>query len=379
MTSKSLRVLMIDDSELDGLLAIRHLSQAGYSPTLRREEDEAGTRAALSEEKWDVLFCDSSMPGFGAGKALDMLHKMNLEIPLIVVSGSTGQEAAAAAIRLGAVDWVSKRDLSRLGPVVEKHLHRDGAPSVTAIDAGATIPRGAVLHSFNNALSVVLTYTSVLLNETRPDNPIRADLEEIEKAANTAAALGAGLFRSIAGPEDALFRSLSGPREGGQDEHASEALALVEARSREGAKALNCEVCGSSSLTAIEYRTPELSAPALECDRCKAIKLDETVAQSAQEREWVRSALVRRATAGRQSVSPGAPTSVSTGAARSPAARSARALQDICDEIGELLANARSALHGLPRIDAEPAERIASTERSMIRIAALVESLRTAV
>jgi CheY-like chemotaxis protein len=358
MANKSLRVLMIDDSELDSLLAIRHLSHGGYAPTLRREEDEVGTRAALSEQKWDVLFCDSSMPGFGASKALELLRKMNLEIPLIVVSGSTGEEAAAAAIRLGAVDWVSKRDLSRLVPVVERHVHGDDVPSASSIHV---VPgtAGSALHSFNNALSVVLTYTSVLLNETARNNPIRADLEEIEKAASTAAALALGLFQT---PVPLRGRDA--------DEAMPEALALVEAHSRDERPGMKCEVCGGDSLTAIEYRTPDLCAPAFECDRCKAINLDETLAQSAQEREWVRDALARRATAG------GA--LASNGVAPSPSRSATRALHDICDEIGDLLAEAQSTLLSLARTDTESAEGIASTERTMRQIAGLVESLRTA-
>jgi len=354
MTSKSLRVLMIDDSELDSLLAIRHLSHGGYSPTLRREEDEVGTRAALSEGKWDVLFCDSSMPGFGAGKALELLQKMKLEVPLIVVSGSTGEEAAAAALRLGAVDWVSKRDLSRLVPVVEKHVHRGDVPTAKPADGTPA------LHSFNNALSVVLTYASVLLNETPRDNPIRADIEEIEKAANTAAALALSLFEPHA-PQ----------RDRDEDDARREALILVEASARASAAAMKCEVCGSDDLRSIEYRTPDLCAPALECDRCKAIKLDETVAHSPQEREWVRNALARRATVG------GAPAP--RGVAESPSRSPAGALHDICDEIGNLLTEAQSALRSLMRTDAPSAEGIASAERTMRQIAGLVESVRSAV
>jgi len=373
MTNKSLRVLMIDDSEIDSLLAMRHLSQAGYAPLLRREEDEAGTRAALSEERWDVLFCDSSMPGFGAAKALDLLRNMNVETPLIVVSGSTGQEAAAAAVRMGAVDWVSKQDLSRLVPVVEKYVHSGDMRPAIPEAPGAVALGGSTLHSFNNALSVVLTYASVLLNEISPENPIRADLVEIEKAASTAAALAAGLFPRPPLPlvdEGLLDGALLGKQ---GDEAIGEAIALVEARDRTETAPLRCEVCGSSALTAIEYRTPDLRAPALECSRCKAIKLDETVAHSVAERERVRDALGRRATVGRASV---LPIGVPNGIGPSPSRAAPRALHDVCDEMGVLLAD---AIQRLPRTDAERESAGVSPESALRRIGELVESLRTAV
>jgi hypothetical protein len=202
-----------------------------------------------------------------------------------------------------------------------------------------------------------LTYTSVLLNETAKDNPIRADIAEIEKAAATAAALALGLFQ------------LNAPaRDRAEDEARHEGLVLVDASSRDEAAVMLCEVCGSDSLTAIEYRTPDLCAPALECNRCKAIKLDETVAQSVQDRERVRNALAKRATVG----------GASDGSAPSHSRSSSPALHDICDEIGDLLTQAQSTLLSLAQKDAESAERIVATEHAMRQIAGLVDKLRSA-
>jgi two-component system cell cycle sensor histidine kinase/response regulator CckA len=48
---------------------------------------------------------------------------------------------------------------------------------------------GGVAHDFNNVLSVILGYGDMLLADLKPTDPIRADIEEIEKAANRAAAL----------------------------------------------------------------------------------------------------------------------------------------------------------------------------------------------
>nr|HEX4318478.1 GAF domain-containing protein [Kofleriaceae bacterium] len=48
---------------------------------------------------------------------------------------------------------------------------------------------GGVAHDFNNLLSVVLTYTTFLLEETRPGDPMFDDLVQIEKAGQRAADL----------------------------------------------------------------------------------------------------------------------------------------------------------------------------------------------
>jgi PAS domain S-box-containing protein len=68
------------------------------------------------------VLCDFSLPRFNALKALDVLQRKGVEIPLILVSGAIGDEEAAAAIRAGARDFVKKTNLARLAPAVEREL-----------------------------------------------------------------------------------------------------------------------------------------------------------------------------------------------------------------------------------------------------------------
>jgi signal transduction histidine kinase/ActR/RegA family two-component response regulator len=48
---------------------------------------------------------------------------------------------------------------------------------------------GGVAHDFNNILSVILTLSTVLLDELRPGDPMRTDIEQIKKAGERAAGL----------------------------------------------------------------------------------------------------------------------------------------------------------------------------------------------
>jgi two-component system cell cycle sensor histidine kinase/response regulator CckA len=48
---------------------------------------------------------------------------------------------------------------------------------------------GGVAHDFNNVLSVILSYGELILGDLKPSDPLRADVEEIRKAASRAAGL----------------------------------------------------------------------------------------------------------------------------------------------------------------------------------------------
>ena len=64
---------------------------------------------------------------------------------------------------------------------------------------------GGIAHDFNNVLSVVLSYASLLIDDLRPGDPMRADLEEIRAAGERAAGLTRQLLafgrRQILHPE----------------------------------------------------------------------------------------------------------------------------------------------------------------------------------
>jgi signal transduction histidine kinase len=116
--SRSLRVLHIEDSELDHELAMAHLRRGGALVTARRVDSEAGFRAAL-REPWDVILSDFNVPGFSGLHALDILRDSGVQVPFILVSGEIGEDVAVAAMRNGAADYLLKANLARLGPATE--------------------------------------------------------------------------------------------------------------------------------------------------------------------------------------------------------------------------------------------------------------------
>ncbi len=116
-----LRILFIEDSEIDAGLILRHLERAGYAITMSRVETELDLKKAL-EEPWDIIIADFQLPSFDAPNALAVLQETGKDIPFIVVSGAIGEETAVALMKSGARDYVMKDNLSRLPPIVEREL-----------------------------------------------------------------------------------------------------------------------------------------------------------------------------------------------------------------------------------------------------------------
>lgn len=120
--TKPLSVLLIEDSEDDALLLERELRLGGYLPALHRIDSAIQLDTALKKTDWDVIITDHNLPGFSSESALRMVHEAELDIPIIIVSGSIGEEAAVRAMKAGASDYIMKDNMARLLPAIEREL-----------------------------------------------------------------------------------------------------------------------------------------------------------------------------------------------------------------------------------------------------------------
>jgi diguanylate cyclase (GGDEF)-like protein len=119
---RPLQLLLVEDSEDDALLVLSALRRAGFDPTWHRVETERGLVKALDSRPWDLIISDHNMPSFNAPAALKIVADRGLDLPFIIVSGSIGEEAAVAAMKLGAQDYLAKGHLKRLPVAIEREL-----------------------------------------------------------------------------------------------------------------------------------------------------------------------------------------------------------------------------------------------------------------
>ena len=120
--ARSVRLLHLEDSELDHALVVAHLRRGALRVHEKRIETRAEFESALAMP-WDLVISDYHLPGFSGLEALQMLRAREQAggdaLPFILVSGQIGEDTAVEAMRTGASDYLLKNNLSRLAVAVE--------------------------------------------------------------------------------------------------------------------------------------------------------------------------------------------------------------------------------------------------------------------
>jgi signal transduction histidine kinase len=114
---RRLRVLHIEDSELDHALTVTQLSRGDVKADVLRIETQAEFDQAM-QSHWDAILSDFNLPGFSGLAALEALKASGRMIPFILVSGEMGEDQAVEAMRNGASDYLLKSNLTRLAPAM---------------------------------------------------------------------------------------------------------------------------------------------------------------------------------------------------------------------------------------------------------------------
>ncbi len=120
--SRTLNVLIVEDSADDADRAVLELERAGYAPDWQRVSSAEEMAAALDRKRWDLVLCAHSLADFTYKAALALVREKRSVAPVLLMSGTAVDEAAVSAVKAGARDIIMKDRLSRLGHAVEREL-----------------------------------------------------------------------------------------------------------------------------------------------------------------------------------------------------------------------------------------------------------------
>lgn len=117
-----LKILLIEDSEDDAVLISHLLRHHDPEAELTRIETPEELEDALHTKTWDVVLTDYNLPKFSGLDAVRMVTQLDVDTPVIVISGAVGEEMAATLMREGAKDFIRKDNMARLIPAIEREV-----------------------------------------------------------------------------------------------------------------------------------------------------------------------------------------------------------------------------------------------------------------
>src|SRR5690606_18734903 len=176
---QKVRVLFVDDSPEDVFILLRQLSRAAYDITHKRVETVRDFTAAITNEPWDLVLCDYSLIVLPPATVVSQTQGLELDLPVVVVSGLATEAVALDVMRAGACDFVSKDRLERLNPIVDRELKASALRRASEQEKRRFVAR---LHEAAKMESIGQLAAGVAHEINTPMQFIRDNLEFLESA-----------------------------------------------------------------------------------------------------------------------------------------------------------------------------------------------------
>lgn len=190
MEENILNLLLVEDNEGDANLILSYLEESnnvGFTVDWIRNIDDFSVD--VTDQSYDVILLDLSLPHFSGIEAFSLMHKNFPELPIIVLTSVINEEEAIKTLQHGAQDVISKDHLTTFllnraikHSIERKQMEKEIIRTQKLETIG--ILAGGIAHDFNNILTSILGNISLVKMEISPDE--QPDLHEILGEAETA-------------------------------------------------------------------------------------------------------------------------------------------------------------------------------------------------
>jgi DNA-binding NarL/FixJ family response regulator len=196
-----LRVLLVEDDDTYARLLSVELDAIRAPLRLDHVTSLQEALAVAEATPPDAILLDLGLPDSIGAATIERMHGAAPGVPIVVLTSDDDEALALQAVQQGAEDYLVKgtadghavaravryaRERSRLRRALiarEEQLRQ--AHKMEAVGRLA----GGVAHDFNNVLTAIFGYAELLLSQFDEGDPRRADVMEIRRAAERAAAL----------------------------------------------------------------------------------------------------------------------------------------------------------------------------------------------
>jgi PAS domain S-box-containing protein len=120
------RILYVEHDAADVDLTLTHLAEVAPHFRVETADSASAALARLRESEFDLVLADLRLPEMNALELLRQTKDHGLDVPFVVVTGGGDEITAIAALKLGAYDYIVKRDgyLTRLPYAIDHAIAR---------------------------------------------------------------------------------------------------------------------------------------------------------------------------------------------------------------------------------------------------------------
>ena len=127
----TIEILYLEDNPMDVKLLETTLLRDTSLPAGRKVKNkykishcknEKEFKLMLNQKEYDLILADYYVPPYDGFKALEYVQQKYSQVPFILISGVAGEEIAVDALQRGAVDYIMKKNLSRISPAIHRAL-----------------------------------------------------------------------------------------------------------------------------------------------------------------------------------------------------------------------------------------------------------------
>src|SRR5690348_16107736 len=108
----ALKLLIVDDDEVDRMTVRRALRQAAVDATIDECCDARTALAAVQDASYDCVLLDYRLPGSDGLQTLSAIRGAGITVPIVVLTGQGDEETAVTLMKAGAADYVNKNGLA---------------------------------------------------------------------------------------------------------------------------------------------------------------------------------------------------------------------------------------------------------------------------
>lgn len=109
---ETLKILVVDDDEVDRMAVRRALTKAGVRMELTEVGDGNDAISALENHTYDCVFLDYRLPDQDGLTIIHKLRSSEIKVPLVILTAQGDEQIAVELMKAGATDYLSKSRVS---------------------------------------------------------------------------------------------------------------------------------------------------------------------------------------------------------------------------------------------------------------------------